>query len=70
VKDEWAFLDDLIARHAVRIEQLKEMDPTTEIVCEVCGGTAPEPHLCGCDGTQTVAQAIAHHEAEIEILGK
>lgn len=63
-----ATIDRLISEYAKRLAELVAMPRDAVITCEVCGGSAPEPHLCGCGGVQTVAEAIRHVEFEIGIL--
>ncbi len=55
-------------RHDACIVELQRLPIGARVPCPVCDGTAhPE---CGCDGTRTVAEAIAHHRTELEILAK
>lgn len=67
-----ATIVSLITFHAKRIAELeilaKEVPEGHAIVCESCGARHPEPQYCGCGGTMTVAEAIRHHEFEIDIL--
>ena len=60
--------DGLIAAHRTRLAELAALVPGVRITCEICRGTAPEPHLCGCGGTQTVEEARQYLEMEIGIL--
>jgi hypothetical protein len=54
--------------HKEHLRFLAKLPPDRRVRCRVCGGSAPP--ACGCDGTMTVAAAIAYHQTQLEILAK
>lgn len=51
--------------------ELLRLAPTGAVItCRCCNGKSPEPEFCGCGGKQTVAEAIAFIESQLEVLGK
>jgi hypothetical protein len=65
-----SWVDEQIVWYAAQLDLLKRLPAELAIRCLICNGESPQPELCGCGGTITVAVAIANHESELEILSK
>ena len=50
-----------VLHHEAQLLILRNLEPDVRVCC---------PVECGCNGTRTVAEAIAHHRCELEILAK
>ena len=66
ITDGW--IRNQIALLRAKLQRLAEWNDDQLVRCYVCNGQASDAERCGCNGTQTVAQARAYLESEIDIL--
>lgn len=60
-----------VCHHAMRILALKALAPDARIPCPRCGAASPRSiEIDGCGGEMTRDEAIAFHQAELELLSQ